>query len=179
MKAKRKKAAPVMPARRNLELQTAIVDNPQFSRSHAEGRHGNVAKITAIVNVRESAIATLAARGVINSSQVAAADRFRSLWEQMGGAGAGAFDYSREPVDGGGAREPISERQVMAGKELARCRALLGLRGYTLVSRVCGEGQSLWDIGSKRRDRDTAADMLRGMLDDLAGMWGLASRRAS
>ncbi|WP_206615942.1 hypothetical protein [Rhizobium sp. WSM1325] len=51
----------------------------------------------------------------INEAQLAAATRFRSLYEAMGGAGTGSFDYSREPVDGGGSREPLTEQQIRAG----------------------------------------------------------------
>lgn len=125
-----------------------------------------------MVNVRESAITTLASRGVLDAAQVAAADRFRALFEAMGGKGAGAFDYGREHVDGGKARDPISERQANAGKELARCRALLGVRIYGLVSAVCGEGFALTELLASK-----GADMLRMGLDDLAGLWGIATRR--
>ncbi len=63
----------------------------------------------------------------------------------MGGKGASAIDYGREHVDGGKAGDPITERQVNAGKELARCRVLLGVRLYGLVSAVCGyPGQGAW-----------------------------------
>ncbi|MDV4155250.1 hypothetical protein [Rhizobium brockwellii] len=53
---------------------------------------------------------TLAAKKQINEAQLAAAKRFRALYEAMGGAGAGSFDYSREPVDGGGMREALTEQ---------------------------------------------------------------------
>jgi hypothetical protein len=95
----------------------------------------------------------------------------------MGGKGAGAIDYGREHVDGGKARDPITEREVNAGKELARCRALLGVRMYGLVSAVCGEGFALTELLASKRERLTAADMLRMGLDDLAAMWRLATRR--
>ncbi|WP_312038604.1 hypothetical protein [Rhizobium croatiense] len=70
---------------------------------------------------------------------MAAATRFRALWEAMGGKGAGVIDYSKEHVDGGKGRDPITERQANAGKELAKCRELLGVRLYGLVSAVCGD----------------------------------------
>lgn len=162
----------------HLDLHTTEVENPLFSASHAVSR-SNPKMIPAVVNVRESAISTLAARGVINAAQVAAATRFRSLWEAMGGAGAGAFDYTKEFVDGGRGPQSISDKQLTAGKELKRCRDLLGLRGFTLVRAVCGEGHSLYDIGSIKRERLTAADNLRACLDDLAAMWGYSTPVAS
>ncbi|WP_432416649.1 hypothetical protein [Rhizobium leguminosarum] len=54
------------------------------------------------MNIRESALTTMAARGVLNAAQVAAAPRFRALWESMGGMGASAIDYGREQVDAAG-----------------------------------------------------------------------------
>ncbi len=153
------------------------VDNPDFSRDHAENKLGNYRHVVAAVNVRESAVSVLASRGLLSEHQVRAADKFRGLWEKLGGSGAGAMDYTREPVDGGGARDPISIRQMEAGKELARCRQLLGYRGYTLVCRVCGEGNSLSEIGSIKREKIAAAENLRAHLDDLCDMWGYKTRR--
>jgi hypothetical protein len=56
-------------------------------------------------------------------------------------------------------------------------RALLGTRMYGLVSAVCGEGYALHEVvGDGKRERLTAADMLRMGLDDLAELWRLAMR---
>lgn len=171
MKASRQKRKPPIEIMNHLELHLCEVDNPLYNRDHY-GEKWNPRKSTVQINVRESAVSVLAARGYLDEAQVRAATRFRALWERLGGSGAGALDYSREPVDGGPARDPINERQMEAGRELARCRAILGLRGYALVGKVCGQGHSLMEIGSIRRERDTAADNLRGLLDDLAVMWG-------
>jgi hypothetical protein len=163
--------------RPNLEFGTSEVENPMFSRDHAAGKQGNVRRITAIINIRESGIATMTAKGALDTAQVAAADKYRQLWETMGGAGAGAIDYGRVNVDGGPAREPITERQVSAGKEVNRCRNLLGRHGFELVTMIAGQRKSLHDLYSTRRDRDTAADMLRVYLTQLAEMWGYATPR--
>lgn len=160
------------------EIKQQEVDNPDFSRDHAEGRYGNYRKISAAVNVKESAIAVLASRGGLDKAQIKAADKFRGLWERMGGAGAGAMDYTKEPVDGGGATDPISLRQLAAGMELKICRELLGARNYSLVCRVAGEGQALTELYEAKRDRLTAADNLRAALDDLAIMWKLAGENS-
>ncbi|MER9965592.1 hypothetical protein [Mesorhizobium sp. M0060] len=158
-------------------LRAVSVPNPYFARAHPADA-SNPRTIPAAVNVRESAVTTLAARGQLDAAQVAAADRFRALWEAIGGAGASGIDPGRIVVDGGKAREPFNERQVNAGKELARCRVLLGVRGYQLVSLVAGEGHSLHEIaGKEKRARLVAADLLRMSLDDLAVLWRLATRR--
>nr|WP_106795308.1 hypothetical protein [Rhizobium sp. H4] len=166
-----------MPApSKKLKLRPVLVANPFHSRAHPADAT-NPRDVVAMINVRESAITTMAARGVLDAAQVAAADRFRRLWESMGGKVASAIDYGREHVDGGKAPDPITEREVNAGKELARCRALLGVRLYGLVSAVAGEGFALTEIFEGKRERLTAADMLRMGLDDLAELWRLATRR--
>ncbi|PSM18525.1 hypothetical protein C7T96_10205 [Nitratireductor sp. StC3] len=162
-------------------MRTTMVDNPDFSRDHAEGRYGNARSVEAVQNIRESSITTLHARGIISGAQAHAGDRFRRLWEAMGGAGASAINYAQEPVDGGRAVDPIDPRQIDAGKELNRCRQHLGARGYDLICKVCGEGYSVKavvGVASKRRDYDSAMDSLRAYLDDLCDLWNLRGGRS-
>lgn len=161
------------------KLADVYVDNPYHSKAH-DGEDTNPVKIKAQVNIKESAIATLAARKHINEAQVMAADRFRSLWEAMGGAGAGSFDYSREPVDGGGAREPLTERQIRAGLELKMAREVLGNRAYGIMSKIAGEGYAIQELATSHRERTTLTDYLKDGLDELARNWGyenLGTRR--
>ncbi|MER9222995.1 hypothetical protein NKI48_29700 [Mesorhizobium sp. M0644] len=157
-------------------LRAVSVPNPFYSRAHpADG--SNPRTIPAIVNVRESAVTTLAARGQLDAAQVAAADRFRALWEALAGRGLSSIDPARVVVDGGKMPDGMSQRQFNAGRELRKCRVLLGARGYQLVALVCGQGMALREIATSKRERLTAADMLRWCLDDLAVLWGLARRR--
>ncbi|MBB2699177.1 UNVERIFIED_ORG: hypothetical protein GGE63_004287 [Rhizobium esperanzae] len=58
-----------------------------------------------IVNIKESAITMLASRGRIDAAQLAAATRFRAMWEAMCRS-TRAIDYGAEPVDGGGHADP-------------------------------------------------------------------------
>lgn len=158
-----------------LDVRTQNIENPYFNPNHEPGST-NPRRIVVVKNLRESAVETLYARRKLDDAQKQAADKFRAIWERCGGAGSSAMDYTREVVDGGGPRDPISERQVDAGRELGRCRTLLGARSYDLVCKVCGQGYSLSDLSRSNRDRTTAADNLRAALDDLGIMWGLASR---
>ena len=160
-----------------VEIGANQVENPLYMRDHA-GDKTNHRYIAVPFNHKESAIGLLASRGSLDKAQIEAADRFRGLWECLGGAGAGAMDYSKEPVDGGGAVDPISIRQLAAGMELKRCRELLGARNYGLVCRVAGEGHALTELYEEKRDRLTAADNLRASLDDLAVMWKLAGDKS-
>lgn len=163
----------------HIEIGTAEIQNPEWSRAH-DGAKANVRYIHQPINIRESAITTLAAKGVIDEAQTAAADRFRALWERMGGAGAGALDYSKEPVDGGGIVEPITIRQLEAGRELKSARdALLKAHGeyaYRLVGYIAGQGLSIHELTQTRRQRDTMTDNLRSYLDVLAVLWKFSTR---
>jgi hypothetical protein len=158
----------------HIEIGIAVIENPNWSRDH-DGDKTNIRYVQQPINVRESAITTLAAKGVINAAQTAAADRFRHLWEVMGGAGAPALDYSKEPVDGGGISEPISIRQLEAGRALKAAKSELvsiyGEYGYRLVGYIAGEGRSIHELTETRRQRDTMTDNLRAYLDVLARLW--------
>ncbi len=163
------------PKTEEVEVQ---MENPYFTTDHPVSST-NPRRIKVTKNLRESAIETLFARGKLDEAQKKAADRFRATWEACGGAGTGAMDYTRTHVDGGGARDPISERQVDAGKELASCRVLLGARNFSLVSKVCGQGLSFGDITTDQRAKLTMADNLRDSLDDLAAVWGIVSQKVN
>ncbi|MGO6704704.1 hypothetical protein [Rhizobium ruizarguesonis] len=159
-------------------LRAVTIPNPYYSPAH-DDEAGNPRTVPAIVNIRESAVTMLASRGRIDAAQLAAATRFRALWEAMSRS-TRAIDYGREPVDGGGHADPISHRQMHAAEELRRIRPLLGEEGYSLVSRICGEGYSIGEVvrpGSSKRAKLKAARDLREFLDLLCEFWNLSTRR--
>ena len=86
-------------------------------------------------------------------------------------------DFERERVDGGLRSEPITASALDAGRELRRCRLLLGEFGYWLVRQLAGERRSLHEFCATRRERDSMADWLRRDLTALAKMWGYETRR--
>ncbi len=161
-------------AKKEPEMATAVVDNPNYSRAH-DGDRTNPRFITVAINPRESAIGTMLSRKLLDEAQARSATRFRALWEALGGKGAGALDYSKEHVDGGKIPEPINLRQMQAGIELKRCREMLGERGYKLVSQVCGEGYQVSELVVGKRAQLSLMDALRGFLDDLCEMWGYST----
>ncbi|MBY3361254.1 hypothetical protein HFN97_26130 [Rhizobium laguerreae] len=175
MTAKRKKPTGELEWQPKIKVEKVTIDNPFYSKAH-QGIEANPVKIQAQMNIRESAIVTLAARKQINEAQLAAATRFRALYEAMGGAGAGSFDYSREPVDGGGMREALTEQQIRAGQELKRCREILGIRAYDIMSKVAGQGYAIGELANSHRERTTLADYLKDGLDEMARNWGYENR---
>lgn len=160
------------------DVRMVEVPNPHFSRAHGE-TPGNPKNIWASMNLRESPIAMMAAKGHLEKHQIEAAVKFRRLWEALGGAGAGSFDYAREPVDGGGVRESITDRQLDAGFEIDKARKHIGLRSFGIVEKVAGEGVPIARLGSTHREKTTLADYLKNALDDLADLWGLRTKKAA
>lgn len=157
-------------------LHVVTVDDPNYSKAH-DGAKANPRRSSAVMNLRESPIAMMAARGHLAEHQVRAAVHFRRLWETLGGKGAGSFDYSREHVDGGGPREPITDRQIDAGLRLKQCQAHIGQRAFSIVEKVAGEGVSVSQLGSTHRERTTIADYLKDALDDLACLFGYRTKQ--
>lgn len=149
------------------------VPNPDWRPAH-DGEKGFPRNIMADKNTKESAVETLFARGFLAKAQKEAADRFRIYWEKAGGTVA-SLDYSMDQVDGG-TGDPIAGR-LLAAQELDRARKLIGLRGYEVLTAVCGQGHALTEMSPHKRDRLTMADNLRADLDDLAVMWGIQVRR--
>lgn len=179
MKQRKRKPVNVSPILSigNRQAQVAIVevDNPMYAPIHA-GAPGNPKAITVAVNLKEGPIAWMRHKKIINDAQKLAADHFRKLWENCGGAGAKAMDTTREIVDGGGAKETITDRQIDAGLKLKECRAVIGHRAYAIVEKVCGEGYSINDFSHTQREKKTNADYLKDALTDLSYHFGYASR---
>jgi hypothetical protein len=155
---------------RQAEIGVAVVPNPFFASAH-EVDFSNPTHITVAVNVKESAITSLANRGYVEPHQVAAATRFRRHFEVLQGGRSSSAGF-QERVDGGGFRGGFGQRQMEAGAELRKARQLLGQRGFVLVALVAGEGRHLNEICRSKRERVTTADCLRAFLDDLSWLWG-------
>lgn len=147
-------------------ISVAEVDNPHFAPDHKVSR-SNPVKIKAQINITESPLGLLAAKGLLTAAQLRAGSYFRSLYETLG-TSIRAMDYSIDPVDGGGMSDPVSVRQMEAGFELKRIRMLLGPRHYDVLVRVVGEGNEISKLVSTRRERDTFMDYLKHSLEDLA-----------
>lgn len=124
-----------------------------------------------VISLRESSVVTLGAHGLLDAVQVEAAFRFRNLWEQLEQnmpRRVDPFTWHERNQSPGRMAEP--ENVTEARKKLRRCKAVLGVRGFELVVRVCAEGYHIRDICSTRRERDTMTDVLRAHLSDLAAI---------
>lgn len=159
---------------RHAKVEGKMVVNPLHNPAHA-GEKWNPKHIRVAVNVKESALTVMEQRGLIDDAQVKAGERFRSIWESMGGAGAGSFDYSREIVDGGGAKVSLSDRQIQAGQDLADVRRVLGI-GYDVMVKVAGEGFGIAELSDNQSKRRAYSEYLKDGLTALAVHWGYENR---
>jgi len=172
-RGRKAKMAPVTLAaigHRQAQPTLSEIDNPLHNPAH-DGEAWNPKKITGLKNMRESALVTLEQRGALDEAQTAAGNRFRAIWEALGGAGAGSFDYSREPVDGGGPRSALSDRQIQAGIDLADCRRVLGI-GYDIMVKVAGEGRAVAELTESKNLQRAYIEILKQGLTALAVHFG-------
>ena len=83
--------------------------------------------------------------------------------------------------DGGRFPDPIGTEAINAGKQLAAAYEVVvkahGIYGWRIVGYVCGEGRSVHELTSTRRQRDTLTDNLRTYLDVLAAHWDFQTKR--
>jgi hypothetical protein len=170
------KASPIIPqigTRQSDIVLDSEVENPHYARQH-DGEAWNPRLITVAVNRRESTFVSLKARKTLtDESQIKAATMFLRFYEDMGGSGVKAIDYGNEPVDGGGTRDPISDKIVNAGLRLKEAREHIGVRPYFYVQKVIGEGYTLAQLMPSQRGREMAGQYLRDALDELAALWGI------
>lgn len=158
-------AALLKPVKTTRKLTVA---NPTFRTDQPEGE-ANQRYIQAVISLRESSVITMAAHGVLDGNQVAAAWRFRRSYEMTVDVGSGSGQEERLP--GSRRINDVAEKRLSAAGDIRIARRLLGAHGFNLVLLVCAEGFHVRDIFRSRRERDTATDMLRIHLSALAGVW--------
>lgn len=118
----------------NIELTTRQVDNP-----YRKGK-------TEIVpfNARESNARTLR----LGTAQEAAYNHVWRLWYKAGHHANGAMDTSREPVDGGGANDPLPLKAFEAAQELNNLRKSIGKHDWRLIEITCLDGLNYREVAT-------------------------------
>jgi hypothetical protein len=178
-KARRKK--PYNPAKthdrrsrdlpRNAEVAAVEVDDP-LALEPGE-------KIVALRSIRNDPLARLHTHHQIDEAQYQGGRAFQNDWERAE-RGPRAVDPTREYVDGGQMREPITEGQRKAVLRLNRAERELGADGSALVHDVLVHGLTMAQIGEKRglrtqRWKDYFARRFCECLDRLALIYGFAT----
>src|SRR5580693_6087843 len=157
---------------RNAEVAAIEVDDP-LGLEPGE-------KIVTLRSLRNDPLGRLHSHHQIDEAQYQGGRAFQDDWEKAE-RGPQAVDPTREYVDGGRAREPITERQRKAVLRLNRAERELGADGAVLVHEVLVQGLTMEQIGQRRglrgqRWMDYFAKRFRECLDRLALIYGFASR---
>jgi hypothetical protein len=158
---------------RNAEVAAVEVDDP-LGLEPGE-------KIVTLRSIRNDPLGRLHSRRQIDEAQYQGGRAFQDDWEKAE-RGPQAVDPTREYVDGGRGREPITERQRKAVLRLNRAERDLGADGSALVHEVLIVGMTMEQIGLRRglrgqRWMDYFARRFRECLDRLALIYGFATER--
>ena len=121
----------------NAEVATVAVENP-LALEPGE-------KIVALRSIRNDPLARLHSHRQIDEAQYQAGRAFQSDWEKAE-RGPRAVDPTREYVDGGQSREPITEGQRKAVLRLNRAERELGADGSALVHDVLVQGLTMEQV---------------------------------
>ena len=158
---------------RNAEVAAVEVDDP-LALEPGE-------KIVTLRSIRNDPLGKLHSHRQIDEAQFQGGRAFQDDWEKAE-RGPQAVDPTREYVDGGQRREPITERQRKAVLRLNRVTRELGADGSALVHDVLISGMTMEQIGQRRglpgqRWKDYFARRFRECLDRLALIYGFATAR--
>lgn len=156
---------------RNAEVASVEIDNP-LALEPGE-------KIVALRSTRNDPLGRLHSHHQIDEAQYQGGRAFQSDWEKAE-RGPRAVDPTREYVDGGQRREPITESQRKAVLRLNRAERELGADGSALVHEVLIQGMTMEQFGQRRglstqRSKDYFSRRLRECLDRLALIYGFAT----
>jgi hypothetical protein len=132
-------------------------------------------------SIRNDPLARLHSHHQIDEAQFRGGRAFQDDWEKAE-RGPRALDPSREYVDGGQFREPITESQRKAVLRLNRIERDLGADGSALVHEVLILGMTMEQVIERRglggqRWMDYFARRLRECLDRLAQAYGFATEK--
>jgi hypothetical protein len=158
---------------RNAEVAAVEVDDPLGLEP------GD--KIVTLRSLRNDPLGKLHSHRQIDEAQFQGGRAFQDDWEKAE-RGPQAVDPTREFVDGGRAREPITERQRKAVLRLNRAERELGADGSTLVHEILILGLTMEQVGQRRglpsqRWIDYFARRFKECLDRLALIYGFATER--
>jgi hypothetical protein len=181
--AKTKRRKPYDPAKahdrrsrdlpRNAEVASVEVDDP-LALDPGD-------KIVTLRSLRNDPLARLHSRRQIDEAQYQGGRSFQNDWEKAE-RGPQAVDPSREYVDGGQFREPITEGQRKAVLRLNRIERELGADGSALIHQVLILGMTMEQVAERRglgtqRWLDYFAKRFCECLDRLALAYGFATEK--
>lgn len=157
---------------------TLTVDNPYYGPTTPDEHR----KVTAPRALRDDPLGQMHDRGQVDAAQYAAAREWQRQYEAAGAPMPSSGDL-QEPVDAGGNHKPgITDRQINAGRSLARLGAKLGPRGNQIVHLVLADKMTLREVANRLYFSTERHTMIylgarwRECLDTLAVETGFAAK---
>lgn len=168
---KKRKVEPTVHDRRSTDLlkdaQVApvVVDDPLEQGG----------KIAVVRSIRDDVLAAMFSRGEIDQAQFDAGRMYEKFAEQAEIGNVQAVDPGKEAVDGGGAYEGITDRQIDAVRRLSEVARVLGVRGESLVRFVLISRRPFSALGLDRRGTDRQRTRFFTYLEVMAQFFGAAN----
>lgn len=142
-------------------------------------------RTTAVRNLRDDPLARLHHRQQITASMYAAGRAWQGLYEQSQVGRIGSSGDLKEPVDGTPpTREPITDRQVKAGKRIRELDIALGKVGAIYVRDILGDGLTIAQTSERhgiianKRELERLGHRFRECLTTLAKELGFTTKAA-
>ena len=154
----------------NARVAPAVVDDPY-------GQNGEKSRV--VRSLRDDVLGHLHARKEIDDAQFEAGRRYERYAEQSQIGSVKAMDPTKEPVDGGGGIiEPVSDKQIAAGRELAEAERVLGRKPAAIVRAILVGRKKFREIAGSSKEGDVAHVRLtfKEGLEELAAFWNFAGR---
>jgi hypothetical protein len=138
------------------------------------------AKLKVLRSIRNDQLAGMRARGQIDDAMYEAGRQWELYYEKSEICGVRAIDLTKETVDGGKPNwEPVDDRHIKAGDELARADRTLGAYGASLIWDILGRRMSISELAqyrmmTRQREIDYLGARFKECLETLAKLWGFA-----
>ena len=138
-------------------------------------------KIKVLRSVRDDPLAGMLSRGQIDQAQFEAGRKWQFFAEQCEIGAVQAIDPGKEYVDGGKAREPITDRQIVAFRAISESQQCLGQFGSDLVKDILGRRRTVREAAESRGrftkyGWEQTGREFRANLEKLAVLWGYATK---
>lgn len=153
----------------NSRVAIAIVSDPYSTTGE---------KINVVRSVRDDPLADMYSRSLIDTAQYEAGRRWQRYHELTQIGPIAAVDPGKEAVDGGRMRDPITDRQIDAFREIMKADKMLGQIGAQIVRDLLAHGLTVGQMYEKYdcrtgRRQTFLSIRVRECLDELGKMWGL------
>lgn len=175
MKLTKRKLEPTAPVHDRLAVD--LLENAQVVRVEIDDPFERGTKIAVFRSTRDDILAEMLARREIDQAQYDAGRKYERHVEAAEIGNIQAINPGKEAVDGGGAFEAITDRQIDAVRQLSEAGRVLGAKGEAMVRFVLISRRPFSALGLDRRQTDRARTKFFTYLEILAEFWGCATRR--